>query len=59
MVDEIIHSQQSTVDSGQCTTDNKTYLHVKASDGFISIDEFQPEGKKRMSVTDFFRGNKI
>ncbi len=54
-----VYSPQSTVDSGQCTTDNKTYLHVKASDGFISIDEFQPEGKRRMSVTDFFRGNKI
>jgi methionyl-tRNA formyltransferase len=54
-----IKGQQSTVDSGLLTTDNKTYLHIKSSDGFISIEEFQPEGKKRMTVVDFFRGNKI
>ncbi len=40
-------------------TDNKTYLHLKTSDGWVSILEFQPEGKKRMSVEEFFRGNKL
>jgi methionyl-tRNA formyltransferase len=25
----------------------------------VSIEELQPEGKKRMSIKDFFRGNKI
>lgn len=54
---------KSTVDGksapGQIDTDNKTYLRVKTSDGFISILEFQPEGKKRMSVEEFFRGNRI
>jgi methionyl-tRNA formyltransferase len=40
-------------------TDNKTYLYFKTSDGFISIEELQPEGKKRMMVEEFFRGNKI
>lgn len=54
-----VNSLDSTVDCGVLTTDNKTYLHVKASDGLISIEEFQPEGKKRMTVSDFFRGNKI
>jgi len=61
-----VNSQQSTVNSGlstvgcgQYSTDNKTYLHIKTSDGWISIDEFQPEGKKRMSVVEFFRGNKL
>lgn len=51
-------SQQSTVDSGQWTVD-KSNLYVKTSDGWISILEFQPEGKKRMTVEEFFRGNKI
>lgn len=54
---------KSTVDGksapGQIDTDNKTYLRVKTSDGWISILEFQPEGKKRMSVEEFFRGNRI
>lgn len=54
----------TTVDRGPWTvdrikTDNKTYLYVKTSDGWISILEFQPEGKKRMTVEEFFRGNKI
>lgn len=44
---------------GQIETDNKTYLYVKTLDGGISILEFQPEGKKRMTIEEFFRGNKI
>jgi methionyl-tRNA formyltransferase len=54
-----VNSGLSTVDYGQYSTDNKTYLHIKTSDGWISINEFQPEGKKRMSVSEFFRGNKL
>lgn len=45
--------------AGQFTTDNKHYLYFKTSDGMISITELQPEGKKRMGVEDFFRGNKL
>jgi methionyl-tRNA formyltransferase len=44
---------------GEIQTDSKTYLHVGCMDGYISIEEFQPEGKKRMRVEDFFRGNKL
>ena len=40
-------------------TDDKTYLYVKTSDGWISIDELQPEGKKKMNIQEFLRGNKI
>src|SRR5258706_810196 len=58
-VKSLLGSQQSTADSGHIHTDNKTYLRVKTQDGWISILEFQPEGKKRLSVEDFFRGNKI
>lgn len=47
------------IDAGQVTTDNKNYLSVKTADGWIGIDELQPEGKKRMSIQDFFRGNKL
>jgi methionyl-tRNA formyltransferase len=56
---ETVNGRLSTVDSGQIDTDNKTYLRVKTQDGWISILEFQPEGKKRMSVEEFFRGNRI
>lgn len=44
---------------GQLSTDNKNYLNVRTSDGWISIDELQPEGKRRMDIKEFFRGNKI
>jgi methionyl-tRNA formyltransferase len=40
-------------------TDNKNYLHLKTADGWISLDEIQPEGKKRMTIQEFFRGNKL
>ncbi|NOT74254.1 MAG: methionyl-tRNA formyltransferase [Cyclobacteriaceae bacterium] len=51
--------KQSDEMPGTIKTDNKTYLYVKTSDGWISIEELQPDGKKRMSIQDFFRGNKI
>ena len=44
---------------GEFITDHKNYLHVKTSDGWLAVEEIQPEGKKRMSISDFFRGNKI
>ena len=44
---------------GEYATDNKTYLNVKTADGWVSIKELQPEGKKRLRVDDFFRGNKM
>jgi methionyl-tRNA formyltransferase len=40
-------------------TDNKNYLYIKTSDGWISIEELQPEGKRKMNIKEFFRGNKI
>jgi len=58
-IKSIVGSQQSTVDCGQLITDNKIYLHIKTLDGWVAIEEFQPEGKKRMLVSEFFRGNKI
>lgn len=44
---------------GEFTTDNKDYLYAKTGNGWISVDELQPEGKRKMSVQDFLRGNKI
>ena len=40
-------------------TNNKNFLHLRTADGWISIDELQPEGKRRMKIDEFFRGNKI
>jgi methionyl-tRNA formyltransferase len=55
----ISDSKKSATTAGEINSDNKNYLYVKANDSWISIDELQPEGKKRMTIQEFFRGNKI
>ncbi len=48
-----------TGEPGTVVTDNKTYLYFQTSTGTLSVSELQPEGKKRMKISEFFRGNKI
>ena len=43
---------------GEIQTDNKTFLKVACSDGYVHVKELQIFGKKRMGVEDFLRGNK-
>ncbi len=50
---------ERAIPPGEIKTDNKTYLYVKSTDGFVSIEELQPEGKKKMTIQDYFRGNKL
>jgi methionyl-tRNA formyltransferase len=44
---------------GEPLTDQKSYLYVKTLDGYLKINELQPEGKRRMKIEEFLRGNKI
>jgi len=44
---------------GEIDTDEKTYLRVRAADGWVLLQELQPEGKRKMNVQEFFRGNKL
>ena len=44
---------------GTIQTDERTFLRVRAADGWVVIEELQPEGKRKMNVQDFFRGNKL
>lgn len=37
-------------------SDNKKYLYFRTGDGFLSIEELQLEGKKRMLIDEFLRG---
>jgi len=41
---------------GKHITDNKHYLKFGCSNGLISVNDLQLEGKKRMSVEEFLRG---
>ena len=42
--------------AGSILTDGKSYLKVAVSGGYVSLDEVQLAGKKRMPVADLLRG---
>ncbi len=44
---------------GSVESDGKKLLLIKTGDGAIRITDLQLQGKKRMKIEDFFRGNKI
>lgn len=44
---------------GKITTDGKNYLHIACADGLIAVQECQLEGKQRMNVQEFLRGQKL
>jgi len=44
---------------GAIDTDNKTYLHFGTLGAALSIEDLQLQGKKRMDIGSFLRGNKI
>jgi methionyl-tRNA formyltransferase len=44
---------------GEIVTDNKMHLKFTCTDGYISVTEMQAEGKKKMLVEEYLRGNKI
>lgn len=55
----IVTSQTNSVNPGEWKSDQKTFLHVRTADGWLALDEIQPEGKRRMNIRDFFMGNKL
>ncbi len=49
----------ASLEVGKLISDNKTYIKVGCGQGAISIKELQLQGKKRMDVESFLRGNNI
>jgi methionyl-tRNA formyltransferase len=47
----------SVVEPGKYETDKKSFLRFAGNDGFISAKEIQLEGKKKMTIEEFLRGN--
>ncbi len=41
-----------------CLSDGKTYFYITTDGGLISLLEIQPEGRKRMNIEDFLRGQR-
>ena len=44
---------------GAYVTDNKSYLHIKALDTLVAVHDLQMEGKRRLPVDEFLRGNSL
>jgi methionyl-tRNA formyltransferase len=44
---------------GVFETDSKSFLNIQCSKGIVTITELQPEGKRKMKIEDFFRGNQL
>lgn len=44
---------------GEYVTDNKSYLHIKALDTLVAVHDLQIEGKRRLPIDDFLRGNSL
>lgn len=44
---------------GDYSTNNKSYLHIQTGGSALSIKELQMQGKKRMNIEDFLRGNNL
>lgn len=54
-----ITKESSSSSTKQFNTDGKTFLHAKTNDFMLRIEELQLEGKKRMGIEEFLRGNQI
>lgn len=54
-----ISEETTSLPVGQFHSDNKTFLRVKTQDKTVNILELQMEGKKRMAIDEFLRGNQI
>ena len=56
---ESIKENNKTNIPGHLETDGKTYLRIYTNDGSLSILSLQYPGKKRLSIEEFLKGNKI
>lgn len=56
---ELLSMDISEKGPGEYQTDGKTYLHFQTGEQAIAIQELQMEGKKRMGIEEFLRGNKV
>ncbi|MBC7920268.1 MAG: methionyl-tRNA formyltransferase [Ferruginibacter sp.] len=53
----VVDTAVDDLPAGQFVTDNKTFLHFKAESGRLAVEELQMEGRKRLGIEAFLRGN--
>lgn len=56
---EVVEDIKTNALPGTIKTDNKNYVHFQTGEGVLSILELQLEGKKKMKIGDFLRGNPL
>lgn len=56
---EVFNKALSNLDVGRFHSDGKTHLFFQTGNGTLNILELQLEGKKRMGIEEFLRGNKV
>jgi methionyl-tRNA formyltransferase len=56
---EVREGNSQKLNPGDFWTDGKTQLTFQCGVGFLDIIELQLEGKKRMKIDEFLRGNKL
>jgi methionyl-tRNA formyltransferase len=54
-----IEKSNSQVSAGTLDTDGKSYIHIKTQDSWVAVEGLQQEGKKKMAIPEFLRGNKL
>lgn len=58
-VEPVEEKMDNTIENGTVVFVSKDKLHIKCSDGYVSINEIQPTNSKRMNIKAFMAGNKI
>ena len=54
-----IHSTGTVATPGTIDTDQKSFARVATADGWLSLEEIQAEGKRKMTPQEYLAGNKI
>jgi methionyl-tRNA formyltransferase len=54
-----VNEQSVELGPGAFISDNKKFLRIGTADSSVNILELQPEGKRRMGIEEFLRGNKF
>lgn len=54
-----VSKSEKTGATGSYDSDNKTYLRFYTNDGAIIVHELQLQGKRKMEIEEFLRGNQV
>lgn len=54
-----IDYQEEATSPGDYRTDGKKFLYFKTTDGWLTVEELQLEGKRRMTIEELLRGYKL